>query len=579
MLEKLEYEKYQKLNLKFKRIVGKIANLRMILFMVMILSFILKYYYYEQVFQVIFVLSFVFFVVMVIVHDQYYRIYDYYDKYMIVLEQYVNRGNGKWKEFSDTGIELDPKDKAFLRDLDVIGDCSLFQYLSVCKTLGGKERLLSKLSNGKITTKKILEEQEMIQEFVEDIPFSIEFQIYMMEYEKKKVDLGKGISSFEMVFGARQVEFLIGIVCSLLCLVFFLCGLVGILPYSWFSFMFLFNFIVSLIYGAIFQKEFKNMNLVIQNYSRLKKVFLLVVSKEFSSVKMKRIARDMEKGLAYIQQLSRFDTLNSLRNNFLGNFVFNGLFCVNLLLLYWFSRSFSGSLEEFQKGIEAVEELEAGISVASLGIVREHKCMPELKQEIGLRFVELQHPLLDEKICVPNDFESDAGVNIITGSNMGGKTSFLRTVGINLILMYAGSYVCASSFESSYFKIFTSMRIADDIDKGISTFYGELLRIQEAIRYVDKGNMLVLVDEIFKGTNYQDRIYGAREVIERLNTDRTVTFITTHDFELCEVNRVHNYHVQEYYEGDRICFDYKIRNGKCVSTNAKYLMKKLGIIR
>ena len=162
---------------------------------------------------------------------------------------------------------------------------------------------------------------------------------------------------------------------------------------------------------------------------------------------------------------------------------------------------------------------------------------------------------------------------------MGGKTSFLRTIGINIILMNAGGYVCADSFSSCYLKIFTSMRIRDDLVNGISTFYGELLRIKDAINYIDKGNMLVLIDEIFKGTNYQDRIYGAKEVIERLNIKNAICFITTHDFVLCDEKNVKNYYVKEYYENDEIKFDYKIREGKCSSTNAKYLMKKIGIIR
>ena len=161
---------------------------------------------------------------------------------------------------------------------------------------------------------------------------------------------------------------------------------------------------------------------------------------------------------------------------------------------------------------------------------------------------------------------------------MGGKTTFIRTIGINLILMQSGAYVCAEEFNASYFKIFTSMRVMDNVDKGISTFYGELLRIKDMVDYNGMGNMLVLIDEIFKGTNYNDRMYGAKEVVRKLNNKSTISFITTHDFELCDSDNVVNYHVKEEYEGDKIIFDYKVRKGKCVSTNAKYLMKMLDIV-
>ena len=98
------------------------------------------------------------------------------------------------------------------------------------------------------------------------------------------------------------------------------------------------------------------------------------------------------------------------------------------------------------------------------------------------------------------------------------------------------------------------------------------------MEYLEKGNMLVLIDEIFKGTNYQDRIYGAKKVIQKLQNKQVITLLTTHDFELCDEKNITNDHVKEYYVKDQIRFDYKIRKGKCTSTNAKYLMEKLGII-
>ena len=231
-----------------------------------------------------------------------------------------------------------------------------------------------------------------------------------------------------------------------------------------------------------------------------------------------------------------------------------------------------------QNTIIDIEELEALISLTGIGILKEEKCFPVKSNKVEIKFMEIKHPLLKEEICVDNDFDTKAQVNIITGSNMGGKTSFLRTIGINIVLMNAGTYVCAKSFRASYLKIFTSMRVGDDIEKGISTFYGELLRIKKAMDYLNQGNMLVLIDEIFKGTNYQDRIYGAKKVIQRLQNQQVITFLTTHDFELCDEKNITNYHVKEYYEGDQIQFDYKIRKGKCTSTNAKYLMEKLEII-
>lgn len=577
-MEKLEYQKYKALEEKYQNLVSGIATYRLVLFLVMIFSFIGSYYYYPVVLRIVSILSLIIFLILVFVHDKYYKVYDYYAKYVLIMDTYLKRENGEWKNFLDTGSEFLTDKNLILSDLDVLGKNSLFQYLSVCKTLGGREKLVEKLSNQRLSSSLLHQEQEAIQELSNSINFCLDFQVALSCYDGKKVHLSKEFDLLEKKIVPKKRDFILAIIFSVICLLLFGLGYLHILSYRYFYGMFLFNFLVSFMYSYIFKEEFLVLEDTVYRYGGLRKIFSSVISFSFSSLKLKKIQTDMKDSMGLLDQFYRIDNLNSLRNNFLSNFFFNGLFCINLLLLYLFSLFLNHSFVKLRKSILDVEELEAMISIASLGILRRNKCMPVLSNEVEIKFLEIQHPLLDENVCVSNDFAATSGVEIITGSNMGGKTSFLRTIGINLILMNAGSYVCAKDFRASYFKLFTSMRVTDDIEKGISTFYGELLRIQEAICYVDKGNMLVLIDEIFKGTNYQDRIYGAKEVIKRLHTNKTITFITTHDFELCEEKWVVNYHVKESYEGDKILFDYKIRKGKCTSTNARYLMKKLGII-
>ncbi len=576
--KKLNYDFYKKQEKKYKEYVEFIASIRMIVFIGLIVSFIGKYYYLPKVLTGLFIFFLISFIILVIVHDYFYKKYNYYSKYVTILDTYLARDNGTWKNFSDNGLDLLSNQSSYLKDLDILGDCSLFQYLTICKTIGGRERLLKKLSNQKLTSTKLKLDQEMIEELVNKCNFVVDFQVALSFYEKKDINLSKDFSCLEKDINSRTIDLFIGIICSLLCIIFLILGFFHIIRFQYFYAMFLFNFILSFLYSLIFQKEFETITHAIHSFSGMQTIMSRITCETFTSKKMNEIQKDIEAGKESISRLGKIDTLNSLKNNFLSNFILNGFFCINLLLLHQFCMLLSNNFTKIKKSIDAIEELEAMISLANLGIVKNEKCMPVMCEEVKISFEAIKHPLLEEKECVENDFSTLAGVQIITGSNMGGKTSFLRTVGINIILMNAGSYVCAKSFQASYFKIFTSMRIEDDLGKCISTFYGELLRIKEAISYIDKGNMLVLIDEIFKGTNYQDRMYGAKEVIKRLNTKMTVTFITTHDFELCDEANVINYHVKEYYEGNHIFFDYKIRNGKSTSTNAKYLMKKLGII-
>ena len=135
-------------------------------------------------------------------------------------------------------------------------------------------------------------------------------------------------------------------------------------------------------------------------------------------------------------------------------------------------------------------------------------------------------------------------------------------------------------------EVFTSMRIEDRVDEGISTFYAELLRIKEMITFSKRHlPMLALIDEIFKGTNSADRILGATQTIKKLGVPWANMMVTTHDFELCQLadepsqkRKSYNYHFEEYYEDGKIQFDYKLKNGRCQTTNAKYLLRMVGVL-
>ena len=577
MKEKLKYNHYKILEEKNLKIVNNIASARLCIFIIMIISFVGKYYYYPKIMTTIFMLSLIIFICLIIIHDKYYKIYDYYAKYTKIIENYLARENETWKNFPDTGEDFLKNAPHYYQDLDIFGQNSLFQYLSICKTIGGRETLKERLSNKEYSKIKLLEEQEAIKELSSDPHFMIDFSVLLNNYEGKKVHLSKEFTTLKNKKTKRDL--IIACICSLMNISLLLLAITNQLNIRYFYGMFLFNFMISYLYTYIFHEEFNHLEKLVTSYKEVGAIFKRIAQKDFTSKKLNIIKKESQKAMNSGLQLEKLDTINSLRNNLIANFFLNGFFCLNLILLTILNDFENQDLSELKKGITNIEELESMCSLATIGIMFQNKCMPTINDEVSINFDTLIHPLLGEEKCVPNSFNTKNGINIITGSNMGGKTSFLRTVGINIILMNSGTFVCAKEFSASYLKIFTSMRVNDDISKGISTFYGELLRIKDMIEYVDKGNMLVLIDEIFKGTNYQDRIYGAKEVIKRLNTKKTIVLLTTHDFELCEEKNITNYHVEESYDQDKIIFDYKIKKGACTSTNAKYLMKKLGIIQ
>ena len=194
---------------------------------------------------------------------------------------------------------------------------------------------------------------------------------------------------------------------------------------------------------------------------------------------------------------------------------------------------------------------------------------------------QMKHPLLVEEAMVDNDALLEGELRVITGSNMSGKTTYLRCVGVNLVLAYAGACVCASQAKLSMMRLFTSMRIKDDMSEGVSTFYAEVLRIKHMVDYSRTGQpMLALIDEIFKGTNSADRIVGAKGVLTALLKDWVIAMVSTHDFELCnmeENSRVVNYHFDEYFEDEKLKFEYRLKKGPCTTTNALHILKMAGI--
>ena len=573
-MNKFNYDKYLLMRNETKSIVNKISFFRLLIFLFIIISFILGAR--VEVFNIIGGIFIFVFIILIFIHDRYYKRLNYYEKYLNILEQYKDMDNGNWKKFKDIGEEYSSE---LFMDLNIVGDNSLFQYLSVCKTKGGRDVLIDKLSNKKINHKELLKNQEAIKELASNVDFDVNFLVAMSCFDGKLIDLKDNFSLLDKKIGNKYFDIVVGLLFASLCIIFLLLGLFNVISYNYFMGIFIFNFLINFMYEFIFRDDFSNIDKISNDYYKLNDVYKVIVNTKFNSKKLNSISNDISLDIDKIKYLFFINDLNNLKNNILSSSIFNGFFCINIVVMFMYSLFLKKDVNTLKVGIIDIEELEALISLAGIGILKKNVCMPILVDDVELDFKNIEHPLISSGKVVSNDFSNTAGVNIITGSNMGGKTTFIRTVGINLILMNAGTFVCSTSFRSCYFRIFTSISVNDDIDKGISTFYGELIRMKKSIDF-HGGNRLVLVDEIFKGTNYNDRIYGAMNVIKKLDDSKTMLFVTTHDFELCDykIKNLRNYYFKEYYEGDSIKFDYKLREGKCESTNAKYLMKKLNII-
>lgn len=294
---------------------------------------------------------------------------------------------------------------------------------------------------------------------------------------------------------------------------------------------------------------------------------------------------------AYLRRLARVVNATGIRGNPFVWFALNALVPWDIYFGYRLRQHADDLAEQAPHWLNVWHELEALSSLANLACINSNYTLPEISDEtaeypIALRARQLGHPLIPhgEKVC--NDFTIDENgeVVIITGSNMAGKSTFLKTIAINLVLAFAGGPVDAQHFHTALCRVFTCIRISDSVTDGISYFYAEVQCLKALLEELQRVHALPLVffiDEIFRGTNNRERLIGSRAYIRALAGSHGAGLIATHDLELVqlanEMPAVRNYHFREDVVDGRMVFDYRLRPGPCPTTNALRIMQMEGL--
>lgn len=512
----------------------------------------------------------------------------------LVINRYISRYSDDWRDFDEDGKEFLGENDTVASDIDLLGKNSLYQMISVCHTKAGK-RILADAMKKLDYTEDLANRQEAIKELMDNVDFLVEYEAagVRLEKQKKKFDvdeftsyccnkaqgvLPKWVEALAVIVPIVQLAIIVLVLMGMLNYGAIILGFIIVLGFSWLMRP-ITDAVIAPVYGVSYVAE--------DYYAMLKQID----KKEFESKLLNKMKNNISgeagaiKAFAKLSQISQAYNVsfNPLIHQILSGFILWD-FQLARIVRKWKMVYGHNTAESFK----VIGELEMLMSLSVVGIVREtswaqiNKNAPEGKVKFDC--VDMYHPLLKPETVVANSATLSNGITIITGSNMSGKTTFLRTMAINLALSYMGAPVCAKSITSDYMKIFTSMRIADDVANGISTFYAEILRIKAMADYKNshKVPMLCMIDEIFKGTNSADRIVGAKEVIRRLSGGKnSMTIVSTHDFELCDIkdtdnNSATNYHFEEYYEDDVLKFDYKIKDGRCTTTNAKAILRMAG---
>ncbi|MDB5047236.1 MAG: hypothetical protein JWO30_307 [Fibrobacteres bacterium] len=516
-------------------------------------------------------------------------------------EDGIKRMQGTWTRFSDDGRGFADESHPYASDLDLFGPASLFQWLNAARTHYGRLRLHRLLTSPPRALDRIAEDQGMVRQLAPEVDWRQRFQaaggLPQANQAKEDPDALLLWAEAETLLFPRPA----------------LAGLLRFLPiltiaFALFSFFQLGSTALMLppllLHRLIVSWNQRRNGRILEAISRQKRsletyleLLALIETAGFAPgspgpgatlASLAGSLRNPQGTLASeaVRGLQRLADHLETRLNPILHVLVNTLFLWDLQWLWVFRRWRRENGAHLRSWLETVARLETLSSLAMIAFENPDWAFPEVSESEPLAEARMMaHPLIPKDVRVGNDARLDkAGeVLIITGSNMSGKSTMMRTVGINLVLAYAGAPVCAQAFRCAPVQVHTSMRLKDDLEKRISSFYAELLRIKGIVEAARGGKkVLFLVDEIFRGTNSKDRHEGAMAVLRQLHGLGAAGLVSTHDLELArlaemEPGSFRNFHFQESYQDGKIRFDYKMVAGVSRTTNAMHLLKMVGL--
>lgn len=490
----------------------------------------------------------------------------------------------------ENGIEFNDFHHPYAYDLDIFGEHSLFQNINRTATFIGKKTLANQLLNLS-SNETILDNQEAIKELKSKIDWRQDFLALAMisndsknSYDSllywnsfKNNTLPKVLIALSIILPTLFLGFLAA---------YFITSKTILLSYL--TYIFIANMIVL---GQSFKRiqseiaKADNVDKIIKQYSLLVQK---IENETFQSKKLIDLQQQLifknataSKHLKDLSELfSRMDTIN----NFVTAIVFNGTFLFNLHVLKALLKWKDNYSTELEKWIEIIGEFEALNSLANLSYNNPDFVFPEINSEYKIGFSDLGHPLLNPATRVGNDthFYPESFV-ILTGSNMSGKSTFLRSLGINMVLGGIGSVICASKATMHPLPVLVSMRLSDSLADSESYFFAEIKRLKQIMDALEEQPAFVLLDEILRGTNSDDKRNGTIEVVKKIIAKKAIGAIATHDIEVClTTNEYPDILTNQCFEveikDNDLHFDYKLRNGICKNKSATFLMQKMGVI-
>ena len=495
----------------------------------------------------------------------------------------------------DAGEQYVSPQHPYTFDMDVFGIGSLFQRMNRTISTGGSDQLAACLSTewGSAKREKLVvqirQRMASIDELGKEETFLSEFKslgvkglINTEEVLKALTDIH--CQSFPKFFHSSLLRYF----CYADLFGFYVCiilSIIGLAPFMFPVLWGMFNFMFSLLCGhkhmRVISELIAKVHTQVDGYLHVLK---LINKTEFKSAELRALKAQLSGAEESFEQLELILQKIDNRSNEVGVFVFNSFALIDIAIVRLFLRWQQRYEQRTNEWINSLNLFDALVSMGNYRLNEDSAVQAEISEEnkVVYEAKNLYHPFLGEK-AVENDFNiRDHEYYIVTGANMAGKSTFLRSLGINYLLAMNGLPVFAEQLKVSVFHLFTSMRTTDDLTHGISYFNAELLRLKKLLGSLrDDVPSLIILDEILKGTNSLDKLNGSRLFLQYIAERNVTGVIATHDLELSKmeeeyVGRFHNY-CFEIELGENITYSYKITKGVARNQNATFLLK--GILR
>jgi DNA mismatch repair ATPase MutS len=518
---------------------------------------------------------------------------EYYQNYEAVCQNELNSAETR-SNIYDNGTAFVNEKHYYTADLDIFGNASLFQLVNRAATPAGKH-LLASWFNTSSPKEQILLRQQGIKEISAKNEWRLDVQANLLfALKQSEQQLPNLLAYLKLPVEFEKLEWL-KVYCNVVPVL-----TLGALIASFFYvearyalgiLLALNNRLVSSKTELIDKADLiaGRIGAGLKSYAN---VFKKIEGEQFNSQLCAQLAKDINQpqGKAVSQQIERLSILVNRLNqrlNMVMNFLLNAFFVWNIRQVIQIEEWKRNNHQNMEAAFESIAGFEALISLASLQINNPDWAVPQIAEGEGFTLTAngIAHPLIKESVRVHNNYEllNSRKVDIITGSNMAGKSTFLRTLGINTVLALAGAPVCANSMEVSVVQLFSYMRIKDSLNESTSTFKAEIDRLQMLLKAVDtQPNIFFLIDEMLRGTNSVDKYLGSKAVIEKLISQQGVGLIATHDLQLAQLEGEYPGYVRNFYfdiqvQNGEMIFDYKIKPGECKTFNASILLEQIGI--